>query len=100
MHLPRRQFLGLIPVSALSLQLSAEAVAGGGVASEGAGGTAAPLLASPPVVQHPSADGFTVHFAVSSLATGWVEWGRSAERLDQVAMAADHGLVRASDRAL
>jgi hypothetical protein len=51
-------------------------------------------------VQHPTADGFTVHFAVSSLATGWVEWGLSADRLDQRAVAARHGLIRASDTAL
>src|SRR5688572_24007570 len=95
MGLPRRQFIGLIPVSALSLQLSSS-----GIAGEAATGTSSPLITSPPVVQHPSADGFTVHFAVSALATGWVEWGRSADRLDRVAIAADHGLVRASDRAI
>jgi len=97
MQLPRRSFLGLIPASAFSLQLSKE------VAAQPQGpstGTTAPLITSPPVVQHPSAEGFTVHFAVSALATGWVEWGWSADRLDQVAMAAHHGLVRASDLAL
>src|SRR5690606_5347918 len=36
----------------------------------------------------------------SALATGWVEWGRSAEKLDRIAVAAEHGLVRASDQAL
>lgn len=97
MRLPRREFLGLIPVSALSLQLSGRAAAGA-QAAEGQAST--PLLASPPVVQHPAADGFTVHFAVSALATGCVEWGWSEDRLDQVAIAADHGLVRASDQAL
>ncbi len=95
MNLSRRTFVGLIPISALSLQLGARAPAG-----EVDAGTGAPLIASPPVVQHPAADGFTVHFAVSALATGWVEWGRSADRLDRVAIAADHGLVRASDLAL
>lgn len=96
MHLPRRDFLGLIPASALSLHL------GGRVAeaNEPTAGTAAPLITSPPVVQHPSSDGFTIHFSVSALATGWVEWGWSAERLDRIAMAAEHGLVRASDLAL
>jgi len=96
MRLPRREFLGLIPVSALSLQLSERAAA----AKEPVAGTKAPLIASPPVVQHPSADGFTVHFAVSSLATGWVEWGWSPDRLEHTAIAADHGLIRASDLAL
>jgi 3',5'-cyclic AMP phosphodiesterase CpdA len=95
MRLPRRGFLGLIPVSALSLQLSERAVA-----NVPAAGTAASLIISPPVVQHPAADGFTVHFAVSALATGWVEWGWSADRLDHVAIAARHGLVHASDLAL
>lgn len=95
MSFPRREFLGLLPVSALSLQLGASLQA-----SEDPVAAAAPLIASPPVVQHPSAAGFTVHFAVSALATGWVEWGRSADRLDRVAVAAEHGLVRASDQAL
>jgi predicted phosphodiesterase len=95
MRLPRRGFLGLIPVSALSLQLSGRASA-----NERTAGEATALITSPPVVQHPAADGFTVHFAVSALATGWVEWGWSAERLDRVAVAAHHGLVRASDSAL
>ncbi len=95
MSLPRRSFLGLIPLSALSLQLSPKAAAMEPVAEK-----ALPLIISPPVVQHPQADGFSVHFAVSSLATGWVEWGWSADKLDQVAIAAQHGLVQASDLAL
>lgn len=94
MTLARREFLGLIPVSALSLHLAK------GAAASDASGKDSPLITSPPVVQHPAADGFTVHFAVSSLATGWVEWGRTADRLDHKAIAAAHGLVRASDQAL
>lgn len=96
MPLPRRDFLGLVSVSALSLQLSPRA----GEADESAAGTTTPLITSPPVVQHPAADGFTVHFAVSALATGWIEWGWSADRLDHTAVAAHHGLIRASDVAL
>lgn len=96
MRLPRRSFLGLIPLSALSLQLSERAA----TANETSTGTAGPLISSPPVVQHPSSEGFTVHFAVSALATGWVEWGWSTDRLDQIAIAAHHGLVCASDSAL
>ncbi len=96
MHLPRRDFLGLISVSALSWQLSQRAAE----ANESASATAPSLITSPPVVQHPSADGFTVHFAVSSLATGWIEWGWAADRLDHMALAAHHGLIRASDAAL
>ncbi len=76
MRLPRRSFLGLIPVSALSLHLSGRVTA-----SDGAEAKAGPLITSPPVVQHPSADGFTVHFAVSGLATGWVESGVVARSL-------------------
>ncbi len=95
MRLPRRTFLGLIPVSALSLQLTETAKA-----SDDAAKGASPLITSPPVVQHPAADSFTVHFAVSALATGWVEWGRSADHLDQTAISAHHGLVRASNQAL
>lgn len=95
MVLPRREFVGLLPVSALSLALGRDVEASG----VDGGGTAL-LIASPPVVQHPTSDGFTVHFAVSAMATGWVEWGRSVDRLDHVAMAAEHGLIRASDKAL
>ena len=95
MELPRRQFLGLIPVSALSLQLGSFATA-----HEGARKNTSPLIASPPVVQHPASDSFTVHFAVSALDTGWVEWGTSADQLDRVAVAARHGLVCASNQAL
>lgn len=94
MSLPRREFLGLVSVSALSMQVSRRSDAAE------TGRADLPLIASPPVVQHPTADSFTVHFAVSALATGWVEWGWSPERIDQVAIAAEHGLVRASDQAL
>jgi len=96
MRLPRRSFLSLIPASALSLHLSKQVTHG----NEPGAGSGVPLIASPPVVQHPSSSGFTVHFAVSALATGWVEWGWSPKRLDRTAIAARHGLVRASDRAL
>lgn len=96
MQLPRRRVLGLIPASALSVCLRERMVKG----DEPGSGSKAPLIASPPVVQHPASDGFTVHFAVSALATGWVEWGWSADRLDHVAFAANHGLICASDRVL
>lgn len=91
----RRQFLGLIPVSALSLQFGAGPTA---VADDSE--LPRKLINSPPVVQHPAVDGFTVTVAVSALATGWVEWGRAADQLDQTAIAHQHGLVQASDRAL
>ncbi len=59
-----------------------------------------PLLIGPAVVQQLTADGFAVSFAVSQLATGWVEWGPSPEQLDQRAIATRGGLIQASDRAL
>ncbi|NLF70510.1 MAG: metallophosphoesterase [Candidatus Anammoximicrobium sp.] len=61
---------------------------------------APPLLAGPPVVQHLSVEGFAVSFAVGQLATGWVEWGLSPERLDQRVIPSRAGLVDASDRAI
>lgn len=99
MHLPRRGFLGLAPVSAFALTVR-DAHAAQGNSAEEPEGRRAPLLTSPPVVQHPVADAFTVHFAVSALATGWVEWGWSADQLNHTAVAAHHGLIQASDLAL
>jgi len=93
--LQRRQFFGLVPVTALAMQASATAFQD---ATEPRSDR--PLIASPPVVQHPSAQGVTINFAVSALATGWVEWGQNAEQLDRSAIAAQHGLIAASDRAL
>jgi predicted phosphodiesterase len=60
----------------------------------------APLLASPPVVQHLDAHGFTVSIRVHRLATARVEWGAAPDRLDHIAQAARHGLVSADDQAL
>lgn len=93
--LPRRQFFGLVPVTALAMQASATAFQNAPTPAANR-----PLIASPPVVQHPSAQSVTINFAVSSLATGWVEWGSSADQLDQTAIAHQHGLISASDRAL
>ncbi len=91
----RRNFVGLIPVTALSLPA-------GSWAFETLGQQDAdkPLISSPPVVQHPMPESFSVSVAVSGFATGWVEWGFSADQLDRVAIAHSHGLIRASDRAL
>src|SRR5690606_30271385 len=47
---------------------------------------------SPPVLQNPTASGMTVVFAINGLGTGWVEFGKSADRLDQRAFASAHGL--------
>lgn len=97
--LDRRIFFGTLPVAAVALQSSAWGRQPSPTAADSPA-TNPGLLTSPPVVQHPAPDGFSVHFAVSGLATGWVEWGTSPEQLDQVAIAQHHGLVHASDRAL
>jgi len=94
--LTRRDALHLIPASSLAWLVASRA-------TEAAPDTpreAAPLLAGPPVVQHVTTEGFSVSFAVGQLATGWVEWGLSPERLDQRAVPSRAGLVQASERAL
>jgi acid phosphatase type 7 len=58
------------------------------------------ILASPTVLQHPGPDGFAVSFGVNGLATGWIEWGLSAEKLDHKAIASQAGLVDANDKVL
>lgn len=69
--LNRRDMLRLIPASSVAwLGASRSAQAAPDSPPE-----AAPLLASPPVVQHLGTEGFAVSFAVGQLATGWVEWG-------------------------
>ena len=93
MRLPRRSFLGLIPVSALSLQLTN----GAAKADESVGGVVAPLITSPPVVQHPSSDGFTVHFAVSALATGWATNSKALEVLARAAASDDPEVRNATE---
>jgi hypothetical protein len=95
--LDRRQLLSLIPPSILAW-LTASPNAEAGAPNEKRAGKS--LLVSPPVVQHPAVDGFVVSFAVSRLATGWVEWGLSAETLDRRAEVSYRGLVAASDRVL
>jgi hypothetical protein len=97
--LNRREILRLIPASSL-------AWLGGAVAAQAARRDAnapsgdVPLLAGPPVVQHLTTEGFAVSCAVGQLATGWVEWGLSADQLDQRATASRAGLVQASNRAI
>ncbi len=44
-----------------------------------------PLVDSPPVLQCPSDEGITVVWAVGEPATGWVEFGLDADKLDQIA---------------
>lgn len=94
--LSRRDVLRLIPTSSLAW-LGASRFA---KAARNAPPVAAPLLAGPPVVQLLRIEGFAVSFALGQLATGWVEWGLSPDRLDQRAIASRAGLVGASDRAM
>ena len=56
-----------------------------------------PLLSSPPVVQHPTEEGFTVAWQVRGPATGWVTWGTRADRLDRVAHPGGPGLLDVAD---
>ncbi len=95
--LDRRQLLSLILPSSLAWLTASPSDEAGAPNEKRAG---KPLLVSPPVVQHPAVDGFVVSFAVSRLATGWVEWGPSAEALDRRAEVSYRGLVAASDRVL
>jgi hypothetical protein len=93
--LDRRDLLRLIPASFLAW------LAGSRLVEAAADKPPAlPLLAGPPVVQHLGTEGFAISFALGQLATGWVEWGLTADRLDQRAVAARAGLVNASDRAM
>lgn len=97
--LHRRQLIGAVPLTAFALSADCllraqepnsdqKDLAPGGV------------IASPPVVQHRTKDGFTVVFKVSQLATGWIEWGIDPAKLDRVAVAQHHGLKVASDLAI
>jgi predicted phosphodiesterase len=100
--LQRREFLGAIPLSALAIGSTvsvAEEAAKNSAATESSVNAAA-IIVSPPVVQHPTARGFTVVWQINQLATGWVEWGWSADKLDQIARASHHGLIDAADDVL
>ncbi len=74
----------------------------------GVGGTpgllaqAAPVefaFASPPVLQNPAPDGMTVVWAVTGLATGWVEYGET-EALGRRSDGSRHGLIPLDERVL
>ena len=90
----RRQLIGTASVSALAL------TTGRSWADTESAAENLPLLASPPVVQHPLPNSFGVSIAVSGLATAWVEWGWEQDKLDQLARASTHGLIAADDRVL
>ncbi len=54
---------------------------------------------SPPVIQNPTDDSFSVAWMISGTATGWVEWG-TTKKLGNVVKSAHHGLMGLSDYAL
>lgn len=100
--LNRRELLRAIPAASLAWAIAPAATQGADAKSAKATTkqAAQPLLASPPVIQHATASGFAVSFAVSERCTGWIEWGTSADRLDCKAFCSRAGLIESSDRAL
>ena len=60
---------------------------------------AQPLVESFPVLQNPTPTSITAAWAVSALATGWVEWGTSRE-LGQTAHNTEFGLRQLEERFL
>jgi acid phosphatase type 7 len=88
----RRLFLQALPLAGVTT--AAQAADGAQPVTPG------PLVSSPPVVQHLDERGFTVSIRVGALATGRVEWGLAADKLDRVAVTASHGLVEADDEVL
>lgn len=99
----RRQFLSTMSSLAAGSVALSTLVEGQEVAAQepnGAQPTAAaePLLGGP-VLQNPSPTGMTVAWATDTLATGWVEYGATAD-LGQRAEAAANGLKSLSERFL
>ena len=90
----RREFL---KTSSLSAVLAGAGGASPLFAAEPSGGFE---FASPPVLQNPAPDGITVVWAVSGLASGWVEYGETealGQRSDgrtQGLMPMDEGLLK------
>lgn len=54
---------------------------------------------SPPVIQNPTENSFSVSWMISGMATGWIEWGPT-EKLGNIAKPAHHGLMGMSEYAL
>lgn len=100
--LQRREFLGSIPLSALAISsvVSAAEEPAKNPSDQAQAASSRAIICSPPVVQHPTPRGFTVVWQVNQLATGWIEWGWSADKLDQVARSSHHGLIDAADDVL
>ncbi len=97
--LDRRQFLGVIPASALVITSGTFAEAATQPQTDSKVENH-PLICSPPVVQNPRENGFGVSIALNQLATCWVEYGFAENDLQYVARASHHGLIQADDRAL
>lgn len=93
----RRQFLGVIPASALAVSAVTSPQS---AKSSDAPSNEENLIASPPVVLNPRAQSFGVSIAVRGLATAWVEYGFSPDDLKFTAIASHHGLIQADDLVL
>lgn len=95
----RRQFLGVIPASALVITSQTFAESASQTQSDSHAENR-PLICSPPVVQNPREDEFGVSIAVNQLATCWVEYGFAENDLQYISRASHHGLIQADDKAL
>lgn len=99
----RRGFLtAMTSIAAGSVALSAMAPSDEAAAQEPSTAPAQPVaeqLTGGPVLQNPSPAGITVAWAADSLATGWVEYGTTAE-LGQRAATVANGLQSLSERFL
>ncbi len=96
----RRRFIGSIPVTAVALSAFSRNAAAQEATDAASATSSVGLIASPPVVQNPRANGFGVSIAVSGLATAWIEYGFAADQLTHTAVASHHGLISADDRVL
>ena len=96
----RRNFMGVIPASALVFTSARAAQSDDSQPSTAGGELNKPLIASPPVVQNPRPKSFGVSVAVSGLATAWVEYGFSEDDLRFTAIASHHGLIQADEQVL
>lgn len=94
----RRSFLAATSVSALA----APAFLRSASADEEASADAAPesLFASPVVLQNPTETSMQAVWTVAAECTGWVEYGTSPDKLDQVSHGPIFGLRPFSDRVI
>ncbi|MFC1759028.1 hypothetical protein ACFL2H_09710 [Planctomycetota bacterium] len=96
----RRNFIGVIPVSALAISGVRAAQPDQSRQGSAIDGTQDGLIASPPVVQNPRPNSFGVSVAVTGFATAWAEYGFSEDDLRFTAIASHHGLIQADDQVL